>query len=164
MVMCRTCMKTIQRRKAEKIKLVLPSDVAFDSIAGSESQVLEITSSCGSIELTRGLLTHLGVQSESESTTQDPYPASVTIVETRESVVMDQDTKEHIQENSVTTLKQVPCLHDTKSPPIATIGSETEPCTHQSSPIERIVAEMVPGPGIFLDLTIDNKYFFVKAP
>ena len=164
MMMYRTCMQTIQRRKADKIKLALPSDVEFDSIAGNVSQVLGFTSSCGSIEPTRSLLNHLGVQSESASNTQAPYTASVTMAEPRESMMKEHDTKEQKKENNVTTLKQVPCQQDTKSPPIATTGSETEPCTHQSSPIERIVAEMVPGPGKFLDLTIDNKYFFVKAP
>ena len=164
MMMCKTCMQTIQRRKTEKMKLVLPSDVAYDSIAGSVSQVLEITSSCGSIEPTRGLQTHLGIQSESESTTQDPYPASVTTVETRESMMMDQDTGDQNKGNRFTTLKEVPCLLDTKSPPIATTGSEIEPCSDQSSPKERIVAEIIPAPGRFLDLTIGYKYFFVKAP
>ena len=93
MMMYRTCMQTIQRRKADKIKLALPSDVEFDSIAGNVSQVLEFTSSLGSIELIRSLLNHLGVQSESTSTTQAPHPASVTMTETRARMMEEDDTR-----------------------------------------------------------------------
>ena len=72
--------------------------------------------------------------------------------------------KGQMKENSGTKLKQEPCLLDTKSPPTATTDSETEPRTHQTPPMERICAEILPAADGFLDLTIGDMYFFVEAP
>ena len=68
----------------------------FDSIAGSVSQVLQITSSCGSMDLPRGLLGHHGVQMDSESATQDAVPASVRGEKTDDSMMKEQNMIEQI--------------------------------------------------------------------
>ena len=154
----------MQGRETDRIKPVLPSAVKFDSSAGNVGQVLRITSSSGSMDLLRSLMTHHSEQTESESTTQDTVPASVTVEETRGNIMKQQNMKRQMKENSETSLKRDPCLSDTKSPPTAITGSDTEPRTQQTPAKERVWAEIVAADGSFLDLTIGDIYCFVEAP
>ena len=136
----------------------------FDSIAGSVSQVLQITSSCGSMHLPPGLLGHYGGQVERASATQDTVPASVRGEKNDGSIMKEQNMIEQMKEDSRTKPTEEPCLLGTKSPPTAATGSESEPHAHQMLAMERIRAEILPAGNRFRDVTIGDKTYFVEAP
>ena len=136
----------------------------FDSIAGSVSQVLQITSSCGSLHLPRKLLGHYGGQVERVSATQDRDPASVRGEKNDGSIMSGQNMMEQMKEDSKTKPTEEPCLLGTKSPPTTETRSGSEPHAHQVLAVECIDANILEAGDGLLDVKIGDKTYFVEAP